>query len=311
MAAQLSAVQYVHHAPSGTRYQSILDAGLTMLRKQCNGFLQGTSNTMLPPIFTTSLPEQVGVDGAIIPGPSINPGDSKLKGVTNNKRGEDLEALVFRRFEQLLHPRLSDLPLQDCQILWQGLKINGFKVDALLADHPHLQQRILDFRKTFTTKNATTFGEADIVVLVKNVGLVVLEIKRSLPKVKDGKKQSRRMAEFASILFESCSPGIALPVAKVVVVGEAPESLGRTAPAPMLEKDEKQNVWVLYEEAIRTSDHFEDCWKKVLDDLHQSVSPSNGSSVQFETLAANLTALWCMVGFNGLLSFKGMFDNCN
>ena len=305
MSTQKSANQCIHNGPAGSRYNSMLDAGYTMLQQNNANFLRGTSNAMIPPIFVGSIPDQVGQDGCIIPGPSIDPYDTKLVGATQRKRGEDFEALVFRKFEQMFHSKLSDTSLNHCHILWQGLKINNFKVEALLSDHPNLLPKVLDFKKKFTTKNAKTYGEADIVVLVKDIGVIVLEIKRTLNKVKDGKTQCHRMADFAKIIFESCSPGTLLPIAKVVIVGESHEGSSGTSATIFFQRDDQQNVWLLYEGAIKTLDNFIDCWEMILKDLKQSIGTIRCSTREFDDFAATITGLWSMTGFNGTLNSKG------
>ena len=115
--AQLQASTFTHRAPAGGRYKSLLDAGRTLIREKYPGFLQGTAHAMLPPFFVNVYPEQIGEDGKIKPGPNANPKDKQLEGASVNKLGEDFEFLVFRRFEQILHPTLFDSPFQDCHML--------------------------------------------------------------------------------------------------------------------------------------------------------------------------------------------------
>ena len=98
---------------------------------------------------------------------------------------------------------------------------------ALLREHPEVTLKAEKFRKKHTTKQATTFGESDMMVLVRNVGLVVLEIKRSVKKIKDGIKQCNKMQNFASLVFETCSSDITLPIVKVVIVGQSKKEASR------------------------------------------------------------------------------------
>ena len=311
MAQQLHASHYVHNAPAGSRYSSILDAGRTILEEKCHGFLRGNSHVMLPPILINVYPEQVGTDGCIKPGPRTAEHDKQLKGATVNKLGEDFEVSVFRRFEQLLSPNLIDSSLQECHILWRSFMISGYKVDALLNEHPKLHQKVLDFRKKYTTKKGRSFGECDMVVLIKNVGLVIIEIKCSRSKFLEATKQCNRMAHFASIVFESCAPDATIPIAKVVVLGESPLVLGESQEksvsrdASFVVKDVDKDVWIFYKEATDTEDNFEDCWKQVLSDLKHSKMNSNPTSYMYDELASSITGLWSMVECHGSVSHNG------
>ena len=152
-----------HNAPAGVTYTSVRHAGRTMMKEMFPGFLNGTSNAIIPPLFINALPEEVGEDGKIVPGPNIGP--TKLKGPTHWKRGEDLEVIIYRRFEQMF----SSNSFSECQMLWKGLTIDGFKTNALVVDHPESKERVSEFCKNYTKKNAKILGEADFVVFVTDV----------------------------------------------------------------------------------------------------------------------------------------------
>ena len=300
--AQLHAFRVTHNARAGTKYDSLLDAGRTMLKEKYPGYLQGISHAFIPPIFVNVYPEPVNVDGKIKPGPNIDVNDKQLKGATINKMGEDLEALVFRRFEQVLHPMVIDSPFKDCHLLWKGFTVVGYKVDALLDGNPGLKQKIQEFRKKYTTKRAFSFGETDLVVLVKNVGLVVIEVKQPLTKIMNGAKQCHRMAHFSSLVFETSGSKAPLPVVKVVVVGES--STGGNTDL-LIERDEDKEVWIMYKGATETMENFQHCWNQVVDDLQQSKRPCQATSEQFDDFAATMTGLWSMVVFNRPLECIG------
>ena len=220
--AQVHASSIIHKAPAGATYKSLLDAGRTMLKEMYPGFVNGTSHALIPPIFVNEYPEQVGSDNKILRGPSTDVNNKQLLGAVTNKVGEDFETRVFRRFEQMLHPNVSDSPFKDCHLLWKGLTIPEYKVDALIDEDLAMREEIQKFRKKHSTNGSSFLGEADIVVLVKNVGLVVVEIKRSVKKVNNGIKQCERMTDFSSLVFDSSGPSLLLPVVKVVVVGDPP-----------------------------------------------------------------------------------------
>ena len=107
------------------------------------------------------------------------------------------------------------------ELLWVGFDILKYKVAALLSEYQGLAVAVDRFRKRYTTKAATTFGEADMLFLIKDIGIIAVEIKRSINKKMAGYKQCKRISDFASLVFDGCAPNnYPLPVVKVVVVGE-------------------------------------------------------------------------------------------
>ena len=105
--------------------------------------------------------------------------------------------------------------------MWVGFDILKYKVAALLSEYPGLSAAVDKFRRKHTKKAATTFGEADMVFLIKDIGIIVVEIKKSANKKMAGYKQCQRMSDFASLVFDGCTPNnYSLPVVKVVMVGE-------------------------------------------------------------------------------------------
>ena len=290
----------IHHAPAG-RYNSLLDAGRSILLEKYPGFLEGSSHALIPPIFVNEHPEEVGLDGKIKAGTNAHAHIKQFEGAVTNKFGKDFETLIYQRFEQVFHPTLVDSPYQDCHILWKGLEVSTYKLHAFRNEYPKLEPRVLDFLKNHTKKtkkkNAITLGEADIVVLVKNVGLVVIEVKRPQSKLasthesleKKSRKQSDRMAELFSIVFEGCSTNSCLPVVKVVVFG-----ISRT---PFIMKD--NDVWFLFDEATQSVENFQTCWDQILQELRKLKRPNHATPKEFEDFAAIMSGLWSMEQFYG------------
>ena len=295
--AKVQTTSHIHNAPAGANYKSVLDAGRTMLQQHYQGYLEGKSHALLPPIFVNTYVEETAADGSIEPGPNTNPKDKQLKGASINKRGEDFELLVFKYFERLLHDKDSSR-FHDCHILWKGFTIDRYKMNALINDFPGVAPSVLKFRKKYTTKKGSTFGECDMVVLVKDVGLIVVEIKEPLSKLNKGVQQCNRMADFTSLLFETCAQNISIPVVKVVVLGEPPIKSSGVSVQPFIVKDPWLDTWILYEEATKTPKNFENCWSQVLDDLKQLKAASNAISSHFEDFSMMMTGYWSMVSFD-------------
>ena len=215
----------IHQAPVGRRYSSIKDAGKTLLDTNFNGFLDGKSHEIIPPILLNNFPEEVDSKGLIVPGPGF--GQSDLEGENNEKMGEDLEIRFFQQIEKVFGMPLAVSGFPDPELFWRGLTIPKYKMEALLREHPEVTLKVEQFQKKYTAKNSTTFGESDMIVLIRNVGLIVVEIKRSIKKIKDGIKQCNRMQNFASLVFETCSSDITLPIVKVVIVGQSKKEASR------------------------------------------------------------------------------------
>ena len=218
-AKKRSALPIIHHAPAGSRYSSIEEAGRSLLKTNFSGFLERKSHQIIPPIFLNRCPEETDSEGFLVPGPGFAKDD--LKGENNEKVGEDLEIRVFQQIEKIFGKTPAISGFTDPELFWRGMTIPKYKMEAFLKEYPQVTAETDQFRKKYTTKKSTTFGESDLMVLVQDVGLVVVEIKRSAKKIKDGIKQCRRMQEFASLVFKVCSTGINLPVVKVVIVGES------------------------------------------------------------------------------------------
>ena len=221
MASQITATisPLVHHAPAGKHYHSIKEAGRTLLDINFGGFLEGKSHATIPPIYVNKNPEEVGDDGLIVPGPGFNKDD--LKGADHEKLGEDLEIKVFQQFEKILGKPIDACGFAIPELLWVSFDIIKYKVAALLSEYPGLAAAMDKFRKRYTSKAATTFGEADMLFLIKDIGIIAVEIKRSINKKMAGYKQCKRISDFASLVFDGCAPNnYPLPVVKVVVVGE-------------------------------------------------------------------------------------------
>ena len=142
-------------------------------------------------------------------------------------------------------------------------------------------------------------------MLVKNVGLVVVEVKRPLAKLKNGMQQCDRMADFSALVFEESGSSTSLPVAKVVVIGEAPQGSTGPGTVPFIEKNENRGVWVLYKEATETSHNFQDCWQQILHDLKKSKGTDQATPTQYEYFSQRMTGLWSMVVFNRPLECIG------
>ena len=174
---------------------------------------------MLPPIYISKCPEEVNDDGLVVPGPGFSNDD--LKGANSEKVGEDLEIKVFSHFERILGKPLGACGFATPELLWVSFDILKYKVAALLSEYPGLAAAVDKFRKRYTSKAATTFGEADMLFLIKDIGIIAVEIKRSASKKMAGYKQCERMSHFASLVFNGCAPNnYSLPVVKVVIVAE-------------------------------------------------------------------------------------------
>ena len=299
--AQLQAYVLSHNAPAGSQYRSLLEAGRTTLELSYPGFLEGKCHALLPPILKNSLPEEIGLDSRIASNP-YQLYDTKqkrqLEGHSKRKMGEDLEVLVFQRFEQVLQPS---------QFLWKGFTVSKEKMYILERDHPDLKDKIQNFREKYdlNSNTASIYGEADMMVYVKDVGLVLIEVKCSAKELNKGVEQCHKMGDFCSIVFDSSVSGTVLPMIKVVIIGDSSIDSADDASAPPCHKDHDRNVWILSTEVLCSVDAFRVCWEQILLELQQSSQPHNNIR-QFEDFVSEMVGLWCMVSLRGTgISCKG------
>ena len=83
---------------------------------------------------------------------------------------------------------------------------------------------------------------------------MVIEVK--VKKLKRGTKQSQRMVDFSSLVFQTCGESSYLPSVNVVVLGEPAEGYIGLGTVPFIEKNEDKNVWIMYKPATETDQNF-------------------------------------------------------
>ena len=161
-----------------------------------------------------------------------------------------------------------------------------------------------------------------MVVYVKDVGLVVVEVKRSFQELEKGAAQGRRMSDFSAIVFQSCAPTKTLPIVRVVVIGREPppgSSDDSVSVTTFCRKDEKHDVWILSEKSIQSKDAFHQSWEKILLDLRQtktqctstdgnnkaSTGDQEASTDEFKDFVSLMTGIWSMTCLEGKIDYRG------
>ena len=154
----------VHNAPAGDKYdKGVYQAGQTLLSKYCTHYpRQHTLSHQIPPLCPTKFPGIISLDKS----KSTRKQDAQFEGLQVNKYGERCEYLVHSAFTTLIKTTTPDPPI---------LVVNNFsldeynqfhKISALKGELPGLK-----------LKGVKTNGEHDMVVFVKDMGVVLIEIK--------------------------------------------------------------------------------------------------------------------------------------
>ena len=156
-----------HLAPAGASYETIEDAGKTLLKTNVAGFYNSASSAILPPLFANVYTEALDNSGEITNNPQISTSDPRLTGLRTNLSGENMEMNFHNRLSKFLH-EYAGTPL----LFLQGFKLSKTKFDVLKSEYRTAAKDIKAFQK------AHKQGEADFTVVAQGLGIAHLEIKR-------------------------------------------------------------------------------------------------------------------------------------
>ena len=167
-----------HAAPGGSSYNNIFHAGNQNLILYASSFPYQNTSATVPPFYTTEYPEQID---PTTKKPVMRPDlqqpvtdqqhaeRREYEGLVANQSGSECERIVFQHLQGVVDQQPSDaiLVLHDFQM-------NYPKLHALSIDVPITLKEL----KQFIEKESLDF-QADFLVLVKNVGIILIEVKRS------------------------------------------------------------------------------------------------------------------------------------
>ena len=264
------------HAPAGQTYSGIEEAGKCTLRDNANGFPNTDSSSMLPPQFRTEYPDPRDETGDIAKkiGPLNRRGCNTFVGKIANANAEDAEYAVFQVFEKIVN-RDNNPPL---------LVIRNFELDRHLSKPFHTAVLSAELRMNFN--GVFTRGEFDTVVFIKNVGLLLIEIKsrhtvKQLAKAED---QLKNGALFFQHIYNHLT-STALPVVKMVIFSH------ETSPSP--NQPTASNTHIIHKDILSSFSEFDNLLNKL---CHSAASPVD--QLKYEQFVNIMTGMWLMEPYN-------------
>ena len=167
-----------HIAPGGATYNNLLDAGNQNLVLHAKSFPYQNNSATIPPFYTTKYPERIDpTTKKPVMRPDLqqpvtdqqNAERQEYEGLVTNQSGSECERIVFHHLQGVVNRQPSDaiLVLHDFQM-------NYPKLHALSIDVPTTLMEL----KQYVKKESPDF-QADFLVLVRNVGLILVEVKRT------------------------------------------------------------------------------------------------------------------------------------
>ena len=162
-------------APAGAFYRNIFHAGHQNLNLHARQFPYQPNSAILPPIYTSKYTERIDpATNKPVPRPDlVNPTTAQqheewkhYEGLVGTHSGSEAEWLMFQQLDAMVQKQSSDAIL-----VLHSFAMNEPKMQALSIDVPTTLQKLQHFR------NHGTKFEADFLILVRNVGIIVVEVK--------------------------------------------------------------------------------------------------------------------------------------
>jgi len=268
-----------HSGPAGTTYKNMTKAGEALMLTNAAKYVSGERSALLPPVLLTENPEPVDAAGNIIPGPSIHATDKQYIGLNANQSGEATEKVFYRAFSKLACEEHTHTML-----LMRSYKINPVKCNALANEFPHVTNDVNTLRhKT---------GEADFVILVRNIGAVFVEVKKTntADALTKAIEQIDRMKYFTKAVYKASIHG-PLRSAKVVVCPDCPDSSVHT-----------NGVHYFYKDSFAD---FKASWENVVLDLQQRASLNKPvTDADFNLFSNTMAGLWSVHTYKGAIGYQ-------
>ena len=150
----------------------IEDVGNQLLHEHCHGYTTSSSSHLIPTVFNNQYPEERDNSTGAIPLPTHRMLSKKERdrytGIMVNQAGELCEYEVYKLFHQL-----QFVPLSEPFLLLWSLDLDNTNDRSIKETQLKLEFPSLDLSRV------NMKGELDFVVIVKHVGVVLIECKAS------------------------------------------------------------------------------------------------------------------------------------
>ena len=257
--------------PAGQNYESINDAGKQTLLQYFDTFPNTSHSFIVPPVFRTSYPESLDTPSKTIerpPRPLTKEEENKYLGIVLNSQGEQAECRGFQVFEKLVK-QSNHQP----KIIFQGFKPDTTRFAKRTA---------LENELGMSLNHLKMQAEYDFLVLVKDLGVVLVEVKLKLSEqvLRKAQQQLHDGAQIFNTLMPSSNR---LPVVKMIFapVESTPSSHTNVEP----------EIYLLHCEDMP---NFNTIWTDVLKDLENLKLKNPFNESQFQRFSNLITGLWCM-----------------
>ena len=167
-----------HLAGAGSHYKDLFDAGNRKLQLHCQEFPVKNNSSLIPPIYTSKYTEYINpATGKPDIRPDLqNPVTAHqleeiraYDGLVLNQSGAECERIVFEKINSIVKTQPAD-----AMLVFFNYVVNWPKCQAMSVDVPTSTS---DLQK-FIHQLGSEF-EVDFLILVRNLGLIIVEVKRT------------------------------------------------------------------------------------------------------------------------------------
>ena len=193
----------IHHAPAGGKYSDIREAGEKTLATFCDNFPVSQSSFILPVLWETNHPENLKSEAEV--SAADRPG---LQGLERNIHGERAEYQLYRVLNSHIRQFPADSILAMLSYRLDNDNSRNLKKKAIQKELPQIN-----------LKDVNTHREHDAIIIVRNIGVVLVEVKTSakLENLAKGEEQLRSSEEFVRQVYAAYG-GHNLPRLKLIIL---------------------------------------------------------------------------------------------
>ena len=255
--------------PAGTKF-SVREAGENILNNFCHGYPGTDVSSIIPNLFSGNITELME------PRSDLTQKEvDKFCGWRINQEGEKHEKMVFDMFNRLIRQPDTLPTLLILRTFEMDTKnAVGLKRRALMTELPGLN-----------LKSAITTAENDFIALVKDCGVVFVEVKGSTTEnnVISAEKQLKNVNCIAQSVMKAMTGDSqrTIPTVKLILVPDC------TDPSPR--EKTKQGSYFLFKDSC---ENFRNRFKEIVNELQQLNSSNSFTSDNFKQFSEILVGIW-------------------